>query len=102
MLGCDSASSAPGGRCSNSSVLSNEGFDLGGTDFAISLIRLRSDGTLELAFDEALASGAESLTLEVDGTAFAFEGAEVDDRHPPPLAELRPRLVRWQHRGRSG
>ena len=77
MLGCDSASADPGGRCSNSSVLSNEGFDLGGTDFAISLIRLRSDGTLELAFDEALASGAESLTLEVDGTAFAFEGAEV-------------------------
>ena len=74
VLGCDNTASD--GACSDASVLSDDDFDLSGTDFAIAKVRLSSGGNLLLNLDIALTTAAESLTLHVAGTAFAFEGAD--------------------------
>ena len=75
LLGCDNAAAV--GACSDSSVLSEDGFSLGGTDFALAGIRLGAEGTLELSLDTGLNTEAESLTLRAGGINFAFGNADV-------------------------
>ena len=56
--------------------LSDDDFRHASTDYAITLIFLRTNGRLELTFDTDLATATQGLTLNVDGTAFAFEDAD--------------------------
>ena len=45
------------------------------TDYTVTLIFVRPNGRLEIAFDTALTTAAQTLTLDVAGTTFAFEDA---------------------------
>ena len=59
-----------------SSRLSEDDFTHDSTDYAIDFIFLRSTGSLEIDFDTDLTTATQGLTLNVDGTAFAFEDAD--------------------------
>ena len=59
-----------------SAHLTDDDFRHASTDYAITLIFLRTNGRLELTFDTDLATATQGLTLNVDGTAFAFEDAD--------------------------
>ena len=56
--------------------LSDDDFMHASTDYAILLIFLRTNGRLEITFDTNLATATQGLTLNIDGTAFAFEDAD--------------------------
>ena len=56
--------------------LTDDDFTHASTDYAITLIFLRTNGRLELTFDTDLATATQGLTLNVDGTDFAFEDAD--------------------------
>ena len=56
--------------------LTDDDFTHDSTDYVIDLIFLRSNGNLEIDFDTDLATATQGLTLNVDGTAFAFEDAD--------------------------
>ena len=56
--------------------LSDDDFTHASTDYAITLVFLRTSGRLEFTFDTDLATATQGLTLNVDGTAFAFEDAD--------------------------
>ena len=75
LLGCRNGTS--GVDCDNSSVLSDDGFQVGSTDFAVLVMQLLADGRLDLILDPDIRSRARSLTLYVDGTAFAFSDADI-------------------------
>ena len=82
LLGCRQGTS--GAECDNSSVLSDDGFQVGSTDFAVLVMQLLADGRLDLILSPDITSRARSLTLYVDGTAFAFGDANIttlDSRH---------------------
>ena len=70
--GCSNTVS--GSHCS--SRLTDDDFTHDGTDYAITAIFLRTNGQLEITFDTDLATATQGLTLNVDGTAFAFEDAD--------------------------
>ena len=60
--------------CSNQ--LNDDDFTHDSTDYAVYFIFLRSNGNLEIDFDTDLTTATQGLTLNVDGTAFAFEDAD--------------------------
>ena len=57
--------------------LTDDDFTHDSTDYAIDTIFLRTNGRLEIAFDTDLTTATQALTLNVDGTAFAFEDADI-------------------------
>ena len=59
-----------------SSRLTDDDFMHDSTDYAIEDIFVRTNGQLELEFDTDLTTATQGLTLNVDGTAFAFEDAD--------------------------
>ena len=56
--------------------LTDDDFMHASTDYTVDLIFLRSNGNLEIDFDTDLATATQGLTLNIDGTAFAFEDAD--------------------------
>ena len=56
--------------------LTDDDFTHALTDYAVTIIFLRTNGQLEITFDTDLATATQGLTLNVDGTAFAFEDAD--------------------------
>ena len=56
--------------------LTDDDFTHDSTDYAVTIIFLRTNGQLEITFDTDLATDTQALTLNVDGTAFAFEDAD--------------------------
>ena len=59
-----------------SSRLTDDDFTHDSTDYAITIIFLRTNGQLEIEFDTDLTTATQGLELHVDGTAFAFEDAD--------------------------
>ena len=70
--GCSNTVS--GSHCS--ARLTDDDFTHDSTDYAVGLIFLRTNGSLEIGFDTDLTTATQGLTLNVDGTAFAFEDAD--------------------------
>ena len=56
--------------------LSDDDFTHDSTDYAITIIFLRTNGRLEVNLDTNLTTATQALTLNIDGTAFAFEDAD--------------------------
>ena len=76
-------------NCSNR--LSDDDYTHDGTNYSVVFIFLRTNGQLEIDFDTDLTTATQGLTLNVDGTAFAFEDAS------SKLATFR----RWNNTGLS-
>ena len=72
-FGCTNTTSSV--RCSD--FLSDDEFTYDSTDYAITAIFLTRNAQLQLHFDTDLTTAAQTLTVEVDGTTFAFEDAHV-------------------------
>ena len=72
LLGCSNG--YEGNHCSV--YLSPDEFTHDGTDYAIVTFWVRTNGKLEFHFDTELTTATQALTLNVDGTAFAFEDAD--------------------------
>ena len=72
LLGCTNGFT--GNYCSDH--LSDDDFTHDGTDYAIHTLWVRTTGRLELIFDTDLTTATQALTLNLDGTAFAFEDAD--------------------------
>ena len=72
LLGC--SNSVATSHCS--SRLTDDDFTHDSTDYAIEIIFLRSNGSLEIEFDTDLTTATQGLILNVDGTDFAFEDAD--------------------------
>ena len=70
--GC--SNSVSGSHCS--ALLTDDDFTHDSTDYAVGIIFLRTNGQLEIEFDTDLTTATQGLTLNVDGTAFAFEDAD--------------------------
>ena len=71
-VGC--ANTTPSARCSD--FLSEDEFTYDSTDYAVTDLFVRPSGTLVLGFNADLTTAAQTLTLDVAGTTFAFEDAE--------------------------
>ena len=72
VLGCSN-----GVENNNCSVhLSDDDFRHASTDYEVILIFLRTNGRLEFNLDTNLTTATQGLTLNIDGTAFAFEDAD--------------------------
>ena len=74
-VGCTSAGPSTT-RCSTSSVLTDDDFTYDGTTYAVTAVLVETNGDLAIIFDTDLTTAAQTLTVEVDGTAFAFEDAD--------------------------
>ena len=72
LLGCSNGFG--GSHCSVH--LSDDDFTHDSTDYAIHTLWVRTTGRLELVFDTDLTTATQALTLNLDGTAFAFEDAD--------------------------
>ena len=72
LLGCSNGVATS--HCS--SRLTDDDFTHDSTDYAVDFIFLRTNGRLEIEFDTDLTTATQGLTLNVDGTAFAFEDAD--------------------------
>ena len=72
LLGC--SNSVATSNCS--SRLTDDDFTHDSTDYAIEIIFLRTNGSLEIEFDTDLTTATQGLILNVDGTDFAFEDAD--------------------------
>ena len=73
IFGCSNDS--PGSECSTTSILSDDDFTYDSTDYTIHTIFLTNTAQLQLYFTTDLAAAAQTLTLDVAGTTFAFEDA---------------------------
>ena len=73
VLGCSNGFSP--NECS--ARLTEDEFTHDSTDYAITIIFLRTNGRLEFVLDTNLTTATQALTLNIDGTAFAFEDADV-------------------------
>ena len=71
-VGC--ANTTPSARCSD--FLSEDEFTYDSTDYAVTDLFVRPSGSLVLGFNADLTTAAQTLTLDVAGTTFAFEDAE--------------------------
>ena len=71
-VGC--ANTTPSARCSD--FLSEDEFTYDSTDYAVTDLSVRPSGSLVLGFNADLTTAAQTLTLDVAGTTFAFEDAE--------------------------
>ena len=74
-LGCQAGTTSSG--CANSSVLTEDAFTYDGTSYVFKTIFLRSTGRLSIEIEPTLTGDALNLTLDVDGTTFAFQDADV-------------------------
>ena len=72
LLGC--SNSVATSNCS--ARLTDDDFMHASTDYAVTMIFLRTNGNLEITFDTNLATATQGLILNVDGTDFAFEDAD--------------------------
>ena len=72
LLGC--SNSVATSNCS--ARLTDDDFTHASTDYAVTMIFLRTNGNLEITFDTNLATATQGLILNVDGTDFAFEDAD--------------------------
>ena len=75
-LGCSDSSGGNANRCHDSAALSDDDFTHGGTDYEFEIILLDTNGRLFLEVDRNLAKATRSLTLDVEGTEFAFADAD--------------------------
>ena len=75
------------GRCST--YLNNDTFTHDGTTYKFLIIALQPNGELLIGFNRNLATTAQNLTLNVHGSAFAFEDADDSD----------PNSRRWSNSG---
>ena len=73
--GC--AGAPPGTACSSPSILSEDAFRHVSTDYAVTAVRVQSDGQLQLWLSPDLATDTEDLVLHAGSASFAF--AEADD-----------------------
>ena len=64
-------------RCSSTSNLTDDDFTHASTDYEVTQLLVRSSGRLDLTFDTNIATGSENLILDVAGTEFAFEDADL-------------------------
>ena len=74
VVGCSNKVEA--GRCSSTSVLTDDDFNYDSTDYAIEVVLVRSNGNLELEFDTDLTTLAQAMTLDVAGKKFTFAAAD--------------------------
>ena len=74
VVGCSNKVEA--GRCSSTSVLTDDDFNYDSTDYAIEVVLVRSNGNLELEFDTDLTTVAQAMTLDVAGKKFTFAAAD--------------------------
>ena len=65
--------------CSAPSALTDDDFTYDGTTYTVDAVLVDVIEDLEIVFDTDLTTAAQTLTLEVDGTAFAFEDADDKD-----------------------
>ena len=79
LLGCSNA--IEGARCRDTAILTDDDFTYDNTDYAVhNLFRhVGPAGRLEISFIPDLATAAQALTLDVAGTKFAFEDADVKE-----------------------
>ena len=78
IFGC--ANDSPGSECSTTSILSDDDFTYDSTDYAIHTIFLVQHRPVAARyFTTDLATAAQTLTLDVAGTTFAFEDADYQD-----------------------
>ena len=67
------------GECSSVSIVTDDDFTYDSTDYTVTSIYLRSSGRFEIYFDTDLTTAAQTLTLDVAGTTFAFADANVEE-----------------------
>ena len=79
LLGCSNA--IEGAHCSDTAILTDDDFTYDSTDYAVHnlFLHVGSAGRLEISFIPDLATAAQALTLDVAGTKFAFEDADVKE-----------------------
>ena len=80
-----------GSECRTTSVLTDDDFTYDSTDYTVTGIALESNGSLTIYFDIALTTAAQTLTLNVAGTPFAFEDTD----------GIESRRRRWNNSGLS-
>ena len=75
ILGCSNSVALD--ECSSTSILSDDDFTHASTDYEIDQLFVRPNGQLQIEFDTTIATGSENLILDVAGTEFAFDDADV-------------------------
>ena len=75
ILGCSNSVALD--ECSKTSILSDDDFTHASTDYEIDQLFVRANGQLQIEFDTTIATGSENLILDVAGTEFAFDDADV-------------------------
>ena len=78
--------------------LTDDDFNHDSTDYAFTSVFLRSSGSIEIAFDTDLSTATQGLTLNIDGTAFAFEDADFKSAQFRRLGQFRTELERRRQR----
>ena len=79
LLGCSNA--IEGARCRDTAILTDDDFTYDSTDYVVHnlFLHVGPAGRLEISFIPDLATAAQALTLDVAGTKFAFEAADVKE-----------------------
>ena len=79
LLGCSNA--IEGARCRDTAILTDDDFTYDSTDYVVHnlFLHVGPAGRLEISFIPDLATAAQALTLDVAGTTFAFEDADVKE-----------------------
>ena len=79
ILGCSNA--IEGARCRDTAILTDDDFTYDSTDYAVHnlFLYVGPAGRLAISFIPDLAPAAQALTLDVAGTTFAFEDADVQE-----------------------
>ena len=73
LLGC--SNDIPSGRCSSTTVLSEDSFNHDSTDYNITGLFVRSNGRLEFSVDADITTATAALTLVVGSTSFVLAAA---------------------------
>ena len=73
LLGC--SNDIPSGRCSSTSLLSEDSFNYDSTDYNITGLFVRSNGRLEFQVDADITTATAALTLVVGSTSFVLAAA---------------------------
>ena len=75
VLGCSNGVST--GRCSSTSLLSEDSFNYDSTDYNITVLFLRPDGRFQFQVDAAITTATAALTLVVGSTALVLADAPI-------------------------
>ena len=75
VLGCSNGVST--GRCSSTSLLSEDSFNYDSTDYNITVLFLRPDGRFQFQVDAAITTATAALTLVVGSTALVLANATI-------------------------